>query len=172
MSDQEAEGVVYDDDGNPVLNPKIREQMRRQERELKEANAKLRDADLRVVYAELGVSTEGPGKFFRDNYSGPTDKESVKTAALEAGAIAPAAPSSTPPPAATAQRELELQAELDALRGISGATSTTGTETGTSMNEMLAKLREAAKKSDPAEFDALLESEEMQRLGSQPISFL
>ena len=172
MSDQNDDGITYDDEGAPVLDPRIRERLRNQERQLKEANDKIAAAELRGVYAELQIPNEGSGKFFRDNYRGPTDLESVRAAASGASVLPTQQVQQQQDQQQQQQpseRELELQRELEAIRVANGGTSTQGQAPESSLSEMVAKLR-AAKTTE--EDDAILESDEMQRLGNQQISSL
>jgi len=168
-------GIEFDDNGAPILDHRIRERLRTQERQLKEAEAKIAEAELRGVYAELQIPNEGSGKFFRENYRGPTDLASVRAAASDARVLPeqqvqqPQDPQQPPQNQQPSERELELQRELEAIRVANGGTSTLGQQPESSLSEMVAKLR-AAKTTE--EYDAILGSDEMQRLGNQQITSL
>ncbi len=156
-----------------VLDKRIREQMRRQEREvaqLREENARLR---LSTVMDELGIPTSGPGKFFRDNYRGESTREAIQAAATEAQVIgAPGAQSSAPSgtaPTGNNQDEVaRLEAELARLRNGSQSVSDSGADQEVSLQEAI-RLLQSAK--SPEEFDDILGSDRIQRLKNQPISF-
>lgn len=153
----DTEEVTLNDDGTPVLNPRIREQLRNQEKQLAEANKRLRDAELRVIYAELGIGTSGAAKLFRDTYSGDATVEAVRNSAAEYDVL-------------PKQVDNAHQGELDALRRINGATDpTTSTDAQDVLNEVLAKLRKAK---NVEEFDEIMGSPEVQALRHQPIAFM
>lgn len=157
MTDDNEE-VTLDNDGNAVLNPRIREQLRNQEKQLAEAQKQLRNSELRAIYAELGIANTGTSKLFRDTYSGDVSLEAVRNAASEYDVL----PKSSV--------DAGQQGELEALRRVNGATdSTTSTDAQTTLNDILAKLKKA-KNTD--EFDEIMGSPEVQALRHQPISFM
>lgn len=169
MSDEPE--VQLDAAGNAVLNPKIREQMRKQAKENEDLRKQVAELALGGVYSDLAIPTTGAGKFFRDHYDGPTDRASVEAAAKEAGVIGEPSGQQRNEPTAEerAARAEVLERELKTLRSIQSGTSTLGDgETGNSLAEWEAKLR-AAKTT--TEFDAIVESDEYQRLKSQQIVF-
>lgn len=165
MSDDDT-GVVLDGDGNPVLSPGIRAQMRQQEKDLKESQQRLREYEARAVFAEVGVPDSGPGKFFRDHYSGPLDRDSVEKAAKEAGAVG-----SAPPPDNT-DEEARLQAELDRIRGVAGASGDTGGDGDMALlKEVEAEMRRIVREGTEQEFDDYMQSPKVQSLKERRIIF-
>ena len=160
MADENVDELTYDSDGNAVLNPRIREQMRNQERENAALKKQLRDSELRGVFAELRIPTTGAGKLFRDTYQGEPTLEAVKQAATEYDVL----------PKGEVVVDQAKQAELEALRRVNGAVDPTDTKDASEiLQDVLAKLR-AARSTE--EFDAIMASAEVQSLGSQPISFM
>lgn len=160
MSDESANDVEFDSEGNAVLNPRIREQLRNQERENAALKKQLRDTELKAIYAELRIPNEKAGKLFRDTYSGDVTLEAVRSAAAEYDVL-PGAPD----PVVDSRRN----AELDALRRVNGATDANETKDAQEvLQEVLAKLK-AAKSVE--EFDAIMASGEVQSLAHSPISF-
>jgi curved DNA-binding protein CbpA len=159
MTDDTNEEVTLNDDGTPVLNPRIREQLRNQEKQLAEANKRLRDSELRAIFAEVGIGTTGAAKLFRDTYSGEATPEAVRNSAAEYDVL-PTNSSVDP----------GRQSELDALRRINGATDPAASSDATDvLNDTLAKLRKAK---TVEEFDEIMGSPEVQALRHQPIAFM
>lgn len=164
MSDNPTEDVGYDSEGNPVLNPRIREQLRTQEKQLTEMKKQLRDSELKAVFAELGLPTTGAAKLFRDTYSGEPTLEAVRTAASEYDVLPK--PASGQP---TAEEDRQRQAELDALRRVNGATDPTNSQDATDVMQSVIKRLKAAKSVE--EFDEIMASPEVRSLATQPITF-
>ena len=152
--------VLSDSEGNAVLNPRIREQLRNQEQQLKETTKRLRDAELRAVFTELGIPSTGLAKLFRDGYQGEPTLEAVKSAASEYDGLLPTA---------TTTLDSQQANDLEALRRINNASDTTNVKDATEvLQETLTRLRNAK---DLAEYDEIMASPEVQALRSQPISF-
>lgn len=151
------------DEFEGVLDENIRKQLRSQAKALKDAETKIREAELRATYTELGIPNEGAAKLFRDTYSGDPSPEAVKAAASQYGdaVLKPAPPS---------ELELERQKQLEALSRINGADGTAAPEGQSMLDELLAKL--TAAKNSPEEMDAILASPEAQALKNQPIAFM
>ena len=159
MSDVNPDELVFDENGDKVLNPKIREQMRSQEKQNKELVAQLRLAKLDAIYAELGISSTGLAKLFRDGYQGEPTLEAVKSSASQYEGLLPA----------TTPVGDDVQAQLEALRRVNSANDPTNTKDATTvLEEVKAKLK-AAK--SPEEFDDILASADVQSLRNQSISF-
>ncbi len=160
MSNLNPDELVFDENGDTVLNPKIREQMRNQEKQNKELVAQLRSAELRGIYAELGIPSTGLAKLFRDGYTGEATLEAVKLAASQYDGLLPSA---------TSQVTDDVQAQLEALRRVNSSNDPTSTKDATTvLEEVKAKLK-AAK--TPEEFDDILASADVQALRNQSISF-
>lgn len=155
---------TLNDDGTPrePLDPRIREQLRRQEQELSEANAKIRASDLRAIYAELGIPTTDVGKLFRDTYSGDATIDAVRTAAEGYGdAVLP--------------KQVDPRADqLEALRRLNAAGDPSQSpEAQDILNTTLEKLAATQKPGGGGieEFDRIMASPEVQALRTQPINF-
>ena len=155
-----------ENEGEP-LDPRIREQLRTQERELKEAKSQIRTSELRAIYSELGIPDAGAGKLFRDTYPGEATVDAVRTAAGGYG-------DAVLPPVINDTR----QDDLDALRRIQNASDPTGSpEAQDILAATLAKLHAAVndRSKDPsdqlAEFDRIMDSAEVQALRHQPVNF-
>jgi hypothetical protein len=160
MSNIESDELVFDENGDKVLNPRIREQMRSQEKQNKELQARLREAELRGIYAELGIPNTGLAKLFRDGYQGEATLEAVKSAASQYDGLLPAP---------TSPVDDDVQAQLEALRRVNSANDSTNTKDAmTVLDEVKAKLKGAK---TPEEFDDILASADVQSLRNQPISF-
>ncbi len=161
MSDDVNDELVFDSNGDAVLNPRIREQLRSQEKELGQMKKQLRDSELKAVFAELRIPNEKAGKLFRDTYAGEVTLEAVRRAAEDYDVL--------PKGDETQSLDPQRQAELDALRRVNNATETNTSSDATEvMQDVLAKLRSAK---STEEFDAIMSSPEVRALGSQPISF-
>jgi len=159
MSDNPDE-LVFDENGDKVLNPRIREQLHKQERQNKELVGQLRMAELKAIYAELGIPSTGLAKLFRDGYTGEPTLEAVKSAASQYDGLLPTA---------TSEVTDDVQAQLEALRRVNSANDPTSTKDATTvLEEVKAKLK-AAK--TPEEFDDILASADVQSLRNQSISF-
>lgn len=164
----EDNGDLLDQDGNPVLDPKIREHMRKLEKENAEQKQALKSAQLQGIYAELGIPKEKGGLLFRDNYNGEATVEAVREAATKYDVL---------PNGGQTPEELERQAQLEALARINSSTDQGGgsRDAENILDTTLAKLRAATAKggdAGKAEFDAIMASPEVQALRNQPISFM
>lgn len=173
MQGDEQSELLYDDQGNAILNPRIREHQRALERD--KAALEKEVALLRVgsLMDRLGVGTTGAGKFFREHYAGPADEESVKAAAQDAGALTGnTGGGDTGGSTASDQEIQQRQDELDRLRRANNATNgTSSSDSLGELEEIKAKMRKAVAEGNEAEFDALMESAELLRLSQQPINF-
>lgn len=104
-----------DDDLDQVLDPNIREELKRarkREQEFQELQERLNATERASALDKAGLPETGAGKFFRDHYDGPLDVASIKAAAEEAGIVAAAAA----PPA----RDPAIEAELETQRLLAG----------------------------------------------------
>ena len=166
MSDPTDE-VVEDSNGNVVLNPKIRDQLHSQERQIKEMTTRLRASDLNAIYAELGVPSTGVAKLFRDNYQGEINLEAVRSAASEYDLLPKATVS-----AADIEAERQRQENLNALGRINNATDqSSSTDVNSLLADLTARLRKASADGDMEAFDAILASPDAKALGNQTITF-
>ena len=164
MNDDTQDELTYDSDGNAVLNPRIREQLRSQEKQLAEMKKQVRDSELKAVFTELGIPSTGLAKLFRDGYQGEATLDAVRSAASEYDGLIPK------PASEQTSQEPDRQAELDALRRVNGATDPTNTTDASDVLKDVLKRLKAAKDTD--EFDDIMASPEVQALRSQPISFV
>lgn len=163
MSDNTNE--VLDSEGNPVLDPKIRDHMRAQEKENAALKKQLQTFAVGNACDELGIPKTGAGKLFRDTYSGDATLEAVKTAASGYEGIIPGAQKSPEELAL----EAKMQADLEALRRVNNSSDQSSTKDASEvLDEVLAKLK-ATKNVE--EFDAIMASPEVQALRNQPITF-
>lgn len=168
MSMQNDEEVVLDDQGNAILNPRIREEKRAAEKERDQLRKENRNLQLQANAARIGIAGEGMGKFFLEHYDGAVDEESIKTAAREAG-VTLAGQQQSDQQSFEQRREAQLQKELDELRGVSSATSDRNGESDlTALKELENRLRGARTE---AEFDDIMASPDAQRLRDRPINF-
>ena len=149
------------DPGN-VLDPRIREQLRSQEQQIKDANARIRASDLRAIYAEIGIPDSGAGKLFRDTYPGEATVEAVRAAAEGYGdAVLPKAVD-------------PRQDELEALRRMNNAGDPTQSpEAQDILDQILARLAATQKPGGGGieEFDRIMASPEVQALRTQPVNW-
>lgn len=168
MSMQDDE-ILTDNEGNAILNPKIREEKRQAEKDRDRLIKENRDLNLRVVFSEVGVPTDGMGKFFREHYSGEVDIESVRSAVREAGIQLGGQSQGESKPTWEQARAAQLEEELARLRSGSTATSDINSDSDlTALKELENRLR-AAK--SPEEFDDIMASPEAQRLSDRPVNF-
>jgi hypothetical protein len=83
-------------DGGEVLDPRIREELKRSrehQTRAAEAEARAEAAERRSVFAEVGIPTTGIGSLFREAYKGDLTPEAVKSAAEGYGVLgAPSEP--------------------------------------------------------------------------------
>ncbi|NNN07813.1 MAG: hypothetical protein HKL85_01300 [Acidimicrobiaceae bacterium] len=163
MSNDPNEELLFDENGEKVLNPKIREQLRNQEKELVAMKKQVREAELKSIFAELGIPSTGLAKLFRDGYQGDATLEAVRSAASQYEGLIPA---TTP---AANELDSERQAELDALRRVNGAGDSTNTKDVQEVLQDVLKRLKSAKNVE--EFDDIMASPEVQSLRGQPISF-
>lgn len=163
MSNDPNEELLFDENGEKILNPKIREQLRNQEKELVAMKKQVREAELKSIFAELGIPSTGLAKLFRDGYQGDATLEAVRSAASQYEGLIPA---TTP---AANELDSERQAELDALRRVNGAGDSTNTKDVQEVLQDVLKRLKSAKNVE--EFDDIMASPEVQSLRGQPISF-
>ena len=107
-----------DDDLNEVLDPNIREELKRarkREQEFQELQERLQATEKAAAFDKAQIPETGAGKFFRDHYDGPLDEASIKAAAADAGVVSAAAP-----PAADPAIERELEAQRLLAGGVRG----------------------------------------------------
>lgn len=156
MSDNPDE-LVFDENGDKILNPRIREQLRSQEKKIKEQEGQIRSAQLSAIYSELGIPSSGLAKLFRDGYQGAATLDAVKTEASNYEGLLPA-------PASLSD---DAQAQLEALRRVNAANDPTNTKDATDVLEAIKAKLHAAK--SPEEIDDILNSAEARALATQPI---
>ena len=164
MTDETQDELTYDSDGNAVLNPRIREQLRSQEKQLAEMKKQVRTSELNAIYSELGIPNSGLAKLFRDGYQGDVSLDAVRNAASEYDGLIPSANSTQ------TSQEPDRQAELDAIRRVNGATDPTNSPEAAEVLQDALKRLKAAKNLE--EFDDIMSSPEIQALRSQPISYM
>lgn len=159
MSDNPDE-LVFDENGDKILNPRIREQLHKQEKQNKELLSQLRTAQLQAIYAELGIPSTGLAKLFRDGYQGEATLEAVKSAASQYDGLLP-----------TDQSPLgdDVQAQLEALRRVNSANDSTNTTDAMAVLDAVKAKLKAATTSE--EFDDIMASADVQSLRNQSVSF-
>lgn len=155
---EENEGISYDADGKPVLDPNIRKHIRTVEDENKALKAQVRESNLSAICDQLKIPNEKIGKLFRDTYTGEVNFEAIKAAADSYGLTAP--------PEGNEGDALDL----DAMRRINSATDPNQSKDSQDLlTEMLGKMQ-AAKTLQ--EYEAIENSPEYQALRNVKISTL
>lgn len=78
----------YDDEESLPLDPNIREQLKRADKDRKarsEAEARAEAAERQLALIKAGIPAEGPGELFHRAYDGPLDTDAIRAEAQRYG---------------------------------------------------------------------------------------
>jgi len=106
------------EEDNSVLNPNIREQLRKSEKIAKEAaevKQQLAELQKEVAFAKAGIPEGGAGALLRKAYDGEITPEAIRKAAEEYNLFAPTQAQNSVP-----------DSELDGMRRVAGAAAGAG----------------------------------------------
>ena len=106
----------YEDDyQQQPLDPNIREQLKRAEKDRRGAESarlEAQQAKRELALYKAGVPAEGPGELFHKAYDGPLDAEAIRAEAIRYGVLQVAEPESTPEPQPAQDPEVETELKM------------------------------------------------------------